>query len=213
ATVAARSHNEARMSARVVRAAAFVVSGFGAILSQSISPLADTAVAGQTLTSDAPVERTIAGGDSHRFELALPAGQYVSVSVTQRGVDVVAQTIGPDGTLLGRFDDEARDARDEHVQLVAGTSGTYVLVISPAFARAATGTYSIRVVERRDATDDDRSHQVVRAERAEYFPLLERYQNRAARPLIERALATAEQSFGPDDFHVAEIRRDLAKAL
>jgi CHAT domain-containing protein/Tfp pilus assembly protein PilF len=197
------------MSARVVRATAFIVFSFGVILSQSNASLADQA----PLTSDVSIERAISSGDVHRYELALETGQYVRVSLLQRGVDVVAETIGPDGTVLGRFNEEPRGAMDEHVQLVAAKSGTYTVVVRTAFPRASRGTYAIRVVERRDATADDRSRQAIRALRAEYSPMLERYQNLAARPLVERALATAEQSFGPDDLLVARIRRDLARDL
>jgi CHAT domain-containing protein len=202
------------MPSRIVRANAVIAFFLGVILSQSSTSLADRPLDEQArLTSDASIERAIAGGDVHRYELALQTGEYIRASVLQRGVDVVVEAIGPDGTVLGRFNEETRDAMDEHVQLVAGTTGTYALVVSTAFARAAPGTYAIRIVERRDATADDRSYQTVRALHAEYFPMLERYQNRAARPLIVRALALSEQAFGPDDLQVAAIRRDLARDL
>ena len=134
------------MFARFVRAAAFIVFSSGLLFAQS-----------QTSPSDKPIaERSIAGGDVHRYELVLAAGEYVRAPVTQRGVDVVVQAIGPDGGVLGRFNDEMRNGVDEQFELVAGESGRYALAVSPAFARAPAGTYSIRIADRRTATEDER---------------------------------------------------------
>src|SRR5215831_2454721 len=191
------------MFARSVRAAAFIVfSAASLVFAQSQPSSADKPIA----------ERTIAGGDVHRYELVLAAGEYVRASVLQRGVDVVVHAIGPDGAVLGQFNEEMRDGMDEQIELVAGQSGTYALTVSPAFARAAAGIYTIRIADRRAATDDDRSQQTVRALRAAYLPMLERYRS-DAQPLVERALAAVQRRFAPDDIHVALIRRDLARAL
>ncbi|HET9834510.1 MAG TPA: CHAT domain-containing tetratricopeptide repeat protein, partial [Vicinamibacterales bacterium] len=191
------------MFVRFVRAAAFIVFSSGVLSAQSQTPSADKPIA----------ERTIAGGDVHRYELVLAAGEYVRASVMQRGVDVVVQAIGPSGAVLGRFNEEMRDGMDERVELVASESGTYTLTVSTAFARAAPGIYTIRIADRRTATDDDRSQQAVRVLQAEYSPMLEQYRSAAAQPLVERALSAVEHAFSPDDIHVAVIRRDLARAL
>ena len=131
----------------------------------------------------------------------------------QRGVDIAVQAIGPGGAVLGRFNEEMREGMDERVELVASESGTYTLTVSTAFARAAPGVYTIRIADRRTATDTDRSQQAVRVLQAEYLPMLEQYRSAAAQPLVERALSAVERAFGPDDIHVAVIRRDLARAL
>ena len=53
------------MFVRVVRAAALIVFSSGLLFAQSQTPSADKPIA----------ERTIAGGDVHRYELVLAAGE------------------------------------------------------------------------------------------------------------------------------------------
>ena len=44
-----------------------------------------------------PFERKLAGGQSHDYQIALGAGQYASIVVEQRGIDVVVQLQGTGG--------------------------------------------------------------------------------------------------------------------
>src|SRR5262245_16891409 len=43
-----------------------------------------------------PIERELAGGQSHAYQITLAAGQYLNVVVEQRGIDVVVTLFGPD---------------------------------------------------------------------------------------------------------------------
>ena len=47
-----------------------------------------------------PIEREIAAGDAHSYSLRLEAGEFIHVFVYQRGVNVAATLIGPDGKKL-----------------------------------------------------------------------------------------------------------------
>src|SRR5215475_9440611 len=53
-----------------------------------------------------PIERELAGGQSHAYQITLAAGQYLDVVVEQRGIDVVATLSGPDGKQIAEFDNE-----------------------------------------------------------------------------------------------------------
>ncbi|HMB28368.1 MAG TPA: hypothetical protein VKS99_09695, partial [Blastocatellia bacterium] len=53
-----------------------------------------------------PVERELAGGQSHSYQLSLDAGQYVKLVIEQRGIDVMAQLSGPNGKLITEFNSE-----------------------------------------------------------------------------------------------------------
>ena len=56
-----------------------------------------------------PIERELAGGQSHSYQLTLTADQYLLVVVEQRGIDVVVQLLGPDDKQIMEFDSEIRD--------------------------------------------------------------------------------------------------------
>ncbi len=65
------------------------------------------AQAGQTprpLETGKPIERELAGGQQHLYQLSLSAGQYLHVVVEQRGIDVVVTLFGPTGQKLLEVD-------------------------------------------------------------------------------------------------------------
>src|SRR5688500_3697861 len=50
-----------------------------------------------TLEPKIPIERELAGGQSHAYRLLLNAGQYLYVAVEQKGIDVAMALFDPDG--------------------------------------------------------------------------------------------------------------------
>src|SRR5215510_1691297 len=44
-----------------------------------------------------PIDRELAGGKAHSYQIMLTAGQYLHVVVEQRGIDVVVALFPPDG--------------------------------------------------------------------------------------------------------------------
>jgi hypothetical protein len=44
-----------------------------------------------------PIERELSGGQSHSYRITMTAGQYLQVSVDQRGIDVLVTLFAPDG--------------------------------------------------------------------------------------------------------------------
>ncbi len=51
-----------------------------------------------------PIEREIAGGQSHLYRTTLAAGQYLVVIAEQNGIDLVMSAFGPDGKKLAEVD-------------------------------------------------------------------------------------------------------------
>ena len=49
-----------------------------------------------TLEPGKPIERELAGGQKHIYQLALSQGQYANVTVEQRGVDIVVRLFATD---------------------------------------------------------------------------------------------------------------------
>ena len=58
----------------------------------------------RTLKAGEPVERELAGGGNHKYQIALSAGQLLRVVADQRGIDVVVALFGPDGKQLLEVD-------------------------------------------------------------------------------------------------------------
>ena len=58
------------------------------------------------LESDKPIERGLSGDQKDSYQITLVEGQYAGLAVEQRGIDVVASLIDPDGKLIFEFDAE-----------------------------------------------------------------------------------------------------------
>src|SRR5687767_14507542 len=69
-----------------------------------------------------PVERELTGGEVHVYRLDVMAGQYVHVTIDQRGIDVVVVLRGPDGVPVMEMDG-LRSARGVEELSWEGASG------------------------------------------------------------------------------------------
>jgi CHAT domain-containing protein/Tfp pilus assembly protein PilF len=175
-----------------------------------------------TLVPGTAVERELGGGGQQVYQLAMTAGEYTSVIVEQRGIDVTVHVDGADGRPIADFQDEITTQGEEHVELVADVGGTFTLTIKAVLNNAPQATYRIHIGETRRATDTDRSMQEARSLRRTAGLLRSAGNTDAARPQLERALAIAEGVRGPEDTYVATLvgelaqihadRRDYAKA-
>ena len=83
----------------------------------------------QTLTPEQPVERQIAGGESHTFQITLTAGQFVRVVVEQRIIGVVLKFAAPDGKQLLEVDITSAGEL-ESLSAEAAMTGMHQLTIS-----------------------------------------------------------------------------------
>jgi CHAT domain-containing protein/Tfp pilus assembly protein PilF len=151
-----------------------------------------------------PVERELAGGQSHSYQLTLAADQYVLVVVEQRGIAVVVQLLGPDNKQIMEFDSEARDYGQQFVSQVADVSGSYQLNLRANQEAAQAGRYEIRVAELRAATERDRVLQEGRQLHADGVRLTRAAKYDEALPLLERALEIRQKTLSPGDPLVAQ---------
>jgi hypothetical protein len=142
----------------------------------------------QRLEQDRPIERELAGGQSHSYQLRLEAGQYVNLVVDQRGIDVVIRLLGPNGKEMAEFDSESRLQGRESAQLVTEETGNYLLIAQPKQKMAPAGRYEIRIGELRAATARDHELQEARNLYAESDKLQRAFKFDEAVPLVERAL-------------------------
>ncbi|HEY7544128.1 MAG TPA: tetratricopeptide repeat protein, partial [Blastocatellia bacterium] len=159
--------------------------------------------AARSLEPGKPIERELAGGQSHTYEIKLSEGQFLNVIVEQRGIDVVVRLLGPDGRQIAEFDSEIRKQGQESVSQVAEAAGSYRLSVQAKEKGAPAGRYEIRVTELRAATEKDRALQEASRLLGESLRLSRAGNYNEARPLAERALEIREKSLGPEHPDVA----------
>jgi CHAT domain-containing protein len=109
-----------------------------------------------TLELNAPVEREIAGGQSHDYQFALQAGQFLHLSWGQQKVGLVMTIFAPDGKPVLEINHETQMQERVDVALVADVAGAYRINIRPASRSAAAGRYQLTATEVRAATEQDR---------------------------------------------------------
>jgi hypothetical protein len=109
--------------------------------------------AGDVLAPGKPIERELAGGESHSYRLRLAAGQFCRVVVDQHGIDAVVTLYGPDGT-----------QGPEPVSLVAEITSSYRLAVRSLEKDARAGRYEVKIEELRSATTQDKAR--IAAEKA-----------------------------------------------
>jgi CHAT domain-containing protein len=157
-----------------------------------------------------PIERELAGGQSHAYQITLSAGQFMKVIVEQRGIDVVVGLFGPDAKQTMELDSEPGSQGQETVWQVAEVAGSYRLNVKAPHKGAPAGGYEIRVVELRAATEKDRVLQEALKLQKESQRLFRAGKYDESLPAVERALELREKALGPDHPDVANSLHNLA---
>jgi tetratricopeptide (TPR) repeat protein len=102
-----------------------------------------------------PVERRIAGGETHTYSLKLKAGQFIRVIVEQKHIDLVVALTAPDGKQLGEANFTGAGGM-ESFSHEAALSGGYRIAIRTVNAAAPKGSYLLRVEVKAETTPDDK---------------------------------------------------------
>ncbi len=157
-----------------------------------------------------PIEREIAGGQRHLYQITLAVGQYLSVVVEQRGVDVVVTLLGPDGKKLIEVDSPNGTQGPEPVSWIVETAGIYRLEVRSLERDAKPGRYGAKIIELRAATDGDRD--LMEADKLDKESATQRGKGRyhQAISLAERALTLREKSIGAEHLDTATTLNNLA---
>lgn len=105
------------------------------------------------LSANSVLQAELAGGETHRYEVELTAGDYLAVVFDQRGIDILPVVLGPGGA--GLFRNDTGEWGREEVAIVAPESGVYRLDAEPARSTLPRGRYELRVEALRPATPED----------------------------------------------------------
>jgi tetratricopeptide (TPR) repeat protein len=143
------------------------------IINAQAAPAADLLVPGT------PIERQIAGGQTHSYQIKLTAGQFLRAVVEQKGIDVALALVSPDGMHLIESDlTEALSAR-EPLSFEAKAGGDYRLVVHANGVAILSGAYRVQLELKDAATAQDRKRMA------------------AEQLLIEAAAMTRRKDFQP----------------
>jgi CHAT domain-containing protein/Tfp pilus assembly protein PilF len=152
-----------------------------------------------TLEIGKPVQRELAGLEEHHYQVSLTEQQYAHAVITQRGVDVVVQLVGPDGKLILEFDNESRTEGEEKIDMVTTSAGNYQLLVKAKYPKLAAGRYEIQWIEARIATDNDRLLDEARRLVASVWQIMATKKMKEAFDAGKKGLVLQEQVLGPDD--------------
>jgi CHAT domain-containing protein/Tfp pilus assembly protein PilF len=157
------------------------------------------------------IERELAGGQKHDYEVALTKGQFISVGIKLRGIDVRVTLQPPDGDPVEVLN-ALGTLQEGFFHRVTQSSGIYRLTVH-ARAKAPAGRYEIRLAELRPATESDRALQQARELIVESIRLNREGKYGESRPLLIRALEIREKMSGPDSVGVVQALNLLASNL
>ena len=121
-----------------------------------LSLIAVKAQSSVTLQPGIPVDRTLGPDQVHEFTVNVKANSVVQLIVEQKGIDVVVKILSPDGKPFGEYDTPNGAGGFERVSFTAKEEGKYRVTISPLGGNEpTTGQYQIKLVEVREATEEE----------------------------------------------------------
>jgi CHAT domain-containing protein/tetratricopeptide (TPR) repeat protein len=109
-----------------------------------------------------PVEREMAGGQTHSYRVSLNAGQYVRVAVDQKGIDVAMTLFGPDESNLAEIILPNTLQGRKVIIAVTAAAGNHRLEVRSQKKDAAAGKYEVQLLDLREATAEDRTRVAIR---------------------------------------------------
>jgi CHAT domain-containing protein/Tfp pilus assembly protein PilF len=128
-----------------------------------VNPAQQKRVEGR-LEAGKPVEKTLAGGETHSYEIPADAGQFLHAVVEQLGIDVALILYSPDGKQIATMDSPNGLFGLEQISTIADSAGAYRLEIASADKNAPSARYRVTISPVRSPTDTDRAR--ISAERA-----------------------------------------------
>ena len=162
------------------------------------------------LKPGASVEQALNGAERFEYEVALNAGDYVAITIDQRGVDLYARTYDAAGTSTALFDDELRPDGREQVAFVADATRSYKIAVAARYPKLAAGRFAIWIDAVRASTDRDRAGWQSRTLESEAAALRGTGKFDEALAKAKQSLTLAESAFGPDSLNVSVILNTLA---
>src|ERR1700722_2267709 len=154
------------------------------------------------LELDKPMERELAGGQRHKYQIALTQGQFMRVEIKEKGISVGVTFQLADGTMNDSWAPFGGGQEIKTVSQVAESPGIYRFDVYTV-TKAPIGRYEIQLVILRPATETDLALHQARKLFMDYIRMRNQGAWAEARPLLMRSLEIRERVLGPDDLLVA----------
>src|SRR5215813_5898117 len=103
--------------------AALSAPGLSSLITVSATSLQDV----RQLAPGQPVERELAGGETHLYSARAAEGFYLRVVIVQRDVDVTLALIGTDGVVVAETDSAIGVYNQKRLSFVTEAAGAYRL--------------------------------------------------------------------------------------
>jgi tetratricopeptide (TPR) repeat protein len=110
----------------------------------------------QPLDPGKPLERKLAGGEAHLYEIKLTSEQFLRLVVDQRGIDVALTLFEPNGKKIVEVNNRHGERGLETASLVAVEPGSYRIEVRSTRETDPFGAYQIKVEGLHSASDHDR---------------------------------------------------------
>lgn len=107
------------------------------------------------LVPEKPIEREIAAGETHSYQIALSQNQYLRVLLDRKGLNPYMTLFAPDGSKLFEVNRAAYSYEMIPLLFVADTTGSHRLDVSLRAGDKGPGPYRVSVEELRAATETD----------------------------------------------------------
>jgi CHAT domain-containing protein/Tfp pilus assembly protein PilF len=133
-----------------------VILAFAGAASIALPFLLEAQPARQDLQIGVPVERRMAGGETHSFCLEAVPGARLLITVDQRGIDVEISILRPDGGTLIAVDGPTNREGLESILLPADARGPFEVRVRSPSPGAAPGNYVLRLEEPGESTPAER---------------------------------------------------------
>ncbi len=163
-----------------------------------------------SLETSKPIEREIAGGQSHSYQVMLGANQYLEVAFQQLNVNLAIVLLGLQGNKLLEADVEKRKRGVEMLTFIADAPGNYQIEVRPAEQNATSGRYEAKILALRAPTAEERALEEARRLHQQSRDLRQKGEYDEALPLAERALGIREKVLGPNHPLVADSLHFIA---
>ena len=150
-----------------------------------------------------PVEREIAGGQTHEFQINNAAGQYAKIIIEQRGINLFAKLTDANGKIVTESDANIEKNGAEIVEIYLAADGLR-LSVAARNNTAPNAAYKIELVERRNPTTKEIALGEARKSVNNAIELWIAGKYAEAQPLAERGLAIRERESGAESFDVAQ---------
>ena len=115
------------------------------------SPAADV----RQLDFGTMIGRELGGGQSHYYEIAVSANQFLRVVVEQQGIDVMAAICAPDGKEVAKVDRPNGARGPEAVSIIVDQASVFTLQVKSLERSAPVAHYQARIAEQRNREPGD----------------------------------------------------------